>query len=191
MYLFIFFNLKQERRTGISKLENVYTYCQRHPIEHNRQCVQIPRCPVASMILFVWSLTRLPGYLFDFIAHLFSSSTFSSSVTSLLCKRAKLALLQDFYMTFLSVKVLPPPSNQWAFSSLNPLIKWHLRRSLPWAPCIKSNPHPLPRCPAPPFLLLTLFCFPSSPLLPERLCTYLPYVSPSPEQALQEQGFCL
>ena len=43
------------------------------------------------------------GYLFDFIAHPFSSSTFSGSVTSLLCKRAKLALLQDFYMTFLPV----------------------------------------------------------------------------------------
>lgn len=83
----------------------------------------------------------LAGYLFDFIARPFSLSTFSSSVTFLLCKRAKLALLQDFYMTFLSVKVLPPPSNQWAFSSLNPLIKQHLRRSLPWAtstPCLTA-----------------------------------------------------
>ena len=131
------------------------------------------------------------GYLFGFIAHPFSSSTFSGSVTSLLCKHAKLALLRDFFMTFLSVKVLPPPSNQWAFSSLNPLIKWHLRRSLPWTPSIKSSPHPLPCCPAPPVLLLTVFCFPSSPSLPERLCAYLPSVSPSPEQALQEQGFCL
>lgn len=140
---------------------------------------------------FLRDLTCLPGYLFNFIAHPFSSSTFSSSVTSLLCKLAKLALLQDFYMTVLSVKVLPPPSNQWAFSSLNPLIKRHLRRSLPWGPRIKSKPHPWPRCPAPPILLLTLFYFPSSPFLPERLCTYLPSVSPSPEQALQEQGFCL
>ena len=116
---------------------------------------------------FLRDLTRLPGYLFDFIAHPFSSSTFSSSATSLLCKCAELALLQDFYMTFLSVKVLPPPSNQWAFSSLNPLIKRHLRRSLPWAPHIKSRPHPLPRCPAPPILLLLCFIFHHHPYCPK------------------------
>ena len=146
---------------------------------------------MASTILFAWSLTPLPGLPlrlhcpplllvhFLWLSDLLAVQTCQAGPSS--------GLLHDLS----PCHVLLPPSNQWAFSSLNPLIKRHLRRSLPWAPGIKSSLHPLPCCPVPPILLLTLFCFPSSPLLPERLCAYLPSVSPSPEQALQEQGFCL
>lgn len=102
---------------------------------------------------FMSNLSRpCPGCLFDLIAHHFSLSTFSGSPTSLLGEHAKLVLLQGLYITFLSVKVLLPCPNLRALSSLNPLIKRHLIRSLPWAPSIKSNPTLLPCCPATSYL---------------------------------------
>lgn len=117
------------------------------------------------MILFAWSHTpawlplRLhrPPVLFVHLLQL------SDLLAVQMCRAGPSSeLLHD-----LSVKVLPPPSNQWAFSSLNPLIKRHLRRSLPWAPHIKSRPHPLPRCPAPPILLLLCFIFHHHPYCPK------------------------
>lgn len=105
------------------------------------------------------------------------SFAFSGSPTSLLFEHTKLTFLQGFHITFLSARVLPPPPHPCALSTWDPLIKWHLIKSLPWSFIIKDQYSlPIHYCPDPatPYLPLHPGLFFTITLLsPEILYTCL------------------
>lgn len=100
-----------------------------------------------------WSASPHPQTRSPLLVHvplLSPSFAISGSPTSLLFEHAKLTFLQDFHITFLSARVLPPPPHPCALSSWNPLIKRHLIKSLPWSFIIKDQYSlPLHCCPDP------------------------------------------
>lgn len=105
-------------------------------------CTQMPWCPVAFKILHDWPPSPLfPGCLSDFTSH-HPLPCLPSSGSLTLLEYAKLTLLQDFHITFLSVKSTSSspismhsffessndtrlPSSQYKQATLHLTLLWH------------------------------------------------------------------